>query len=388
MPASQPRAQSAASASTDVLFEPMRIGPIKLKNRIVMAPMTRAMSPDGVPGANVARYYRRRAEGGVGLIITEGTFIPHPDAGHDRNAPRIESPEALAGWKQVVDEVHAAGARIFVQLWHVGLVRKPQVEGSGDLFEDDADSDPRISPSGVIGGNDLPLEVVGRPATIAEIGEVVTAYGVAARQAKALGFDGVEVHGAHGYLIDQFLWDKTNLRDDAYGGDLPRRVRFAKEVIEEIRRSVGPDFPVVLRLSTWKQQDYSATIAQNPEEWGSIVQPLADAGVDAFHLSQRRYWEGELGTSQNLAAWTKTLTGKPVITVGSISLNNSMDAMLRGEGSSPEDNLGPLLDGLERGDFDFAAVGRAIIANPDWPERIRLGLPLIPYRVSMLQSLD
>jgi 2,4-dienoyl-CoA reductase-like NADH-dependent reductase (Old Yellow Enzyme family) len=240
----------------------------------------------------------------------------------------------------------------------------------------------------VIGGNDLPLEVVARPATTAEIREVVGAYGAAARQAKALGFDGVEVHGAHGYLIDQFLWDKTNLRDDEYGGDAHRRIRFAREVVDEIRRSVGPDFPIALRLSTWKQQDYAARLASTPDEWGAIVQPLARAGVDLFHLSQRRYWEGELGTGQNLASWTKQLTGKPVITVGSVSLDNSMAEMLRGKGSSPEDNLGPLLVGLERGDFDLVAVGRAMIANPDWPQRIRSGAALTPYSVSMLHSLD
>jgi 2,4-dienoyl-CoA reductase-like NADH-dependent reductase (Old Yellow Enzyme family) len=128
---------------------------------------------------------------------------------------------------------------------------------------------------------------------------------------KGVGFDGVEIHGAHGYLIDQFLWDQTNLRDDEYGGDIGRRTRFALEVIAEIRANVGPDFPVVLRLSTWKQQDYRARLAASPEEWAAIVRPLAAAGVDAFHLSQRRYWEGEFGTEANLATWTKKLTGKP-----------------------------------------------------------------------------
>src|SRR5882672_7995712 len=278
------------SDSLEILFEPVRIGGLDLPNRIAMAPMTRAMSPGGVPGENVAHYYRRRAEGGVGLIITEGTLIPHPSAGHDENAPRIYGDDALNGWRRVVEQVHDAGARIFAQLWHVG-----------------------------------------RPATLNEICSAIEAYGAAARTAKALGFDGVEIHGAHGYLIDQFLWDQTNLREDEYGGDIGRRTRFATEVIQEIRANVGPDFPVVLRLSTWKQQNYSARLAANPEEWAAIVRPLAGAGVDAFHLSQRRYWEGEFGTEANLATWTKKLTGKPTITVGSITLDNSMAEMMRGE---------------------------------------------------------
>lgn len=123
------------SDSLEILFKPTRIGGVDLRNRIAMAPMTRAMSPGGVPGENVARYYRRRAEGGVGLIITEGTFIPHPSAGHDENAPRIHGDDALNGWRRVVEQVHHAGARIFAQLWHVGLVRKPHVDGVGLLYD-------------------------------------------------------------------------------------------------------------------------------------------------------------------------------------------------------------------------------------------------------------
>jgi len=371
----------------EVLFTPTRIGSLELRNRIAMAPMTRAMSRGGVPGEDVARYYRRRAEGGVGLIITEGTFIPHPSAGNDENAPRIYGDDALNGWRRVVEQVHDAEGRIFAQLWHVGLVRKRHVDGVGSLFDDGPVGDNRFSPSGIVGGNDLPLERVGRPATLDEIRGAIAAYGEAARTAKALGFDGVEIHGAHGYLIDQFLWDQTNRRKDEYGGDIGRRTRFAAEVVQEIRQKVGPEFPVVMRLSSWKQQDYSARLATSPEEWAAIVRPLARAGVDAFHLSQRRYWEGEFGTEANLATWTKKLSGKPTITVGSITLDNSMLEMMRGEGSLPENNLAPLLARLERGDFDLVAVGRALIANPDWPHRVRNGTPLVPYSLNMLQSL-
>lgn len=379
---------SQAVRRPDILFQPAKIGALELANRVAMAPMTRAMSPGGVPTEAVARYYERRAQGGVGLIITEGTFIPHKSAGHDRNAPRFYGDDALAGWRRVVERVHDAGGRIFPQLWHVGLVRKPKVEGLGDVFDEGVEAAGVISPSGITGGNDLPLEKVGEPATGDEIEEVLEAYATAARSARELGFDGVEIHGAHGYLIDQFLWRATNHRDDEYGGDLPSRSHFATEVIRRIRRAVGPDFPVVMRLSTWKQQDYAAKLAERPKDWQAIVQPMAEAGVDAFHVSQRRYWEGEFGTNLNLAGWTKKLTGKPTITVGSVSLDNSMAEMMQGLGSGQADNLGPLLDGLERGDFDLVAIGRAMIANPDWPQRIRSGAPLAPYSVNMLQALD
>jgi 2,4-dienoyl-CoA reductase-like NADH-dependent reductase (Old Yellow Enzyme family) len=373
---------------SEILFEPVRIGELELANRVAMAPMTRAMSPGGVPTQDVARYYERRAQGGVGLIITEGTFIPHKSAGHDQNAPRFHGKDALAGWKRVVERVHDAGGRIFPQLWHVGLVRKPKVVGASDVFDPGVDAFSQISPSGIIGGNNLRLERVGEPATIEEIEEVLEAYAIAAQSARELGFDGIEIHGAHGYLIDQFLWRATNLRDDEYGGDIPRRSHFASEVVRRIRQAVGTDFPIVMRLSTWKQQDYTAKLVESPEDWQAVVQPMAEAGVDAFHVSQRRYWEGEFGTNLNLAGWTKKLTGKPTITVGSVSLGNSMAEMMLGHGSAPIDNLEPLLDGFERGDFDVVAVGRAMIANPDWPQRIRSGAPLTSYSLKMLQSLD
>ena len=373
---------------SDLLFQPVKVGPLELKNRIVMAPMTRAMSPGGVPGENVAQYYRRRAAGGAGLIVTEGTFIPHRSSGHDQNAPRFYGDDALAGWKRVVDEVHSAGAKIFPQLWHVGLIRKPKVGGAEGVFDDDSQGGRRVGPSGITGGNGLPLAHVSEPATQQEIDEIVEAYGIAAESARRLGFDGVEVHGAHGYLIDQFLWDKTNLRDDRYGGNISRRSRFGADVIREIRRRVGTDFCVTLRISTWKQQDYGAKLATSPAQWEQIVTPLAEAGVDAFHVSQRRFWEGEFGSDINLAGWTKKLTGKPTITVGSLTLNNSMMEMMEGEGGNPEDNLAPLYRGFERGDYDLVAIGRAMIANPDWALKIRTGESLRPYSLTMLHALD
>jgi 2,4-dienoyl-CoA reductase-like NADH-dependent reductase (Old Yellow Enzyme family) len=375
-------------ARSGVLFTATKLGSLELKNRIVMAPMTRAMSPHGIPGENVAHYYRRRAEAGVGLIISEGSFIPHWSASHDENAPRFYGDDALAGWRRVIDAVHAAGGRMFPQLWHVGLVRKPRVEGVTGLFDEDAEAPRRLGPSGIIGGGGLPLAQVRAPATEREIGEIIEAYGNAAASAKQLGFDGVEIHGAHGYLIDQFLWAETNKRSDQYGGDRTKRSRFGVEIIQEIRRRVGSEFPVTLRLSTWKNQSYAARLATTPSEWAEIVTPFVAAGVDGFHLSQRRFWEGEFGTDLNLAGWTKKLTGKPTITVGSVTLNNSMAEMLQGKDSEPEDNLALVYSALERGDFDLVAVGRALIANPDWPAKIRKGPTLRAYTRSMLANLD
>jgi 2,4-dienoyl-CoA reductase-like NADH-dependent reductase (Old Yellow Enzyme family) len=144
---------------------------------------------------------------------------------------------------------------------------------------------------------------------------------------------------------------------------------------------------VTMRLSTWKQQDYTGKLAETPDEWSDIVLPISNSGVDAFHISQRRYWEGEFGSDLNLAGWTKSITGKPTITVGSVTLNNSMAEMMQGYDSAALDNLDRLLSGFDRGEYDMVAIGRAMIANPDWVKRIRAGEPLKPYTVDMLNAL-
>ena len=323
--------------SNAALFRPFSFKGITLPNRIAMAPMTRAKSPHGVPGADVARYYRRRVEGGTSLIITEGTYIPRPEAGFDANVPRFYGEDALAGWKQVVEEVHAAGGRIFPQLWHVGSVRgipKVPIEGVEPL-----------SPSG--------LRKIGEPSgsamTPAQVESVITAYGQAARSAKEIGCDGVEFHGAHGYLIDQFFWNESNTRTDIYGGDLVARTRFAVDVIRETRRQVGPDFPLVLRFSQWKIQDYAAKLATTLQELEAFLAPLVDAGVDVFHCSTRRFWEPEFeGSNLNLAGWTKKLTGKPVITVGSVTLGQEFMTTLRTDEHAGTTGLRDLVDRLAR----------------------------------------
>jgi len=359
-----------------VLFRPFTFKQLALKNRIVMAPMTRRKSPGGIPGADVAAYYRRRAEGGVGLIVTEGTYIPHEGAGFYPDVPRFYGEEALAGWKRVVEEVHAAGGRIFPQIWHVGLTAPVDLTtGQG-----------AVGPSGLL----RPGEKVREPMTQQDIDDVVRAFGEAAASAERLGFDGVEIHGAHGYLIDQFFWEGTNQRTDRYGGDLVRRTRFAVEVIEEIRSKVSPDFPVCLRFSQWKLQDYSAKLARTPEELERFLEPLSAAGVDIFHCSQRRFWETEFeGSPLNLAGWTKKLTGKPSITVGSVTLNQEFTTSFRNPDTAMVTGIDELLERMDRGEFDLVAVGRSLIVNPDWAAIVQRGAmeELQPYQRDVLQRL-
>ena len=361
--------------SCDLLFSETKIGSLTVPNRIVMAPMTRNRSPGYTPGKDVAAYYKRRAEGGVGLIITEGTTVNHVAANGYPDVPAFHG-DALKGWKNVVDEVHAAGGLIFPQLWHVGSVRKPGMEPFPET--------PGFSPSGYI----KPEKKRCYEMNPSDIEDVIEAFAKGALDAKTAGFDGVEFHGAHGYLIDQFFWQGVNHRTDQYGGSMQNRARFAAEIIAAARAKVGPDFPLMLRFSQWKLQDYTAQLASTPQLLEQFLTPLVDAGIDAFHASQRRYWEPEFeDSSLNLAGWAKKLTGKTAVTVGSVSLDS--------EFTNPNQlNANPtgidnLIERFENNEFDMVAVGRALLADATWAEKIKAEQfdQLVPYTVEAMQTL-
>jgi 2,4-dienoyl-CoA reductase-like NADH-dependent reductase (Old Yellow Enzyme family) len=366
------------------LFRPFAVGRTTLANRIVMAPMTRGMSPGGVPGPEVAAYYRRRAEGGVGLIITEGTWIPQANASNDPGVPDFHGDAALAGWAEVLRQVHGAGGKIMPQLWHIGAAPKSDV---AEIYGDRPDAiGLPIGPSG-LGAPDQPS---GRAMTQHDIDDVSEAYVRAAVSAFKLGFDGVELHGAHGYLMDQFFWQGTNRRDDAYGGDTARRGRFAADIISAIRRATAPDFPILLRFSQWKLQDYNAKPWRTPQELEAFLGPLTDAGIDMFHCSQRRFWTPEYpGSELNLAGWTKQLTGKPTITVGSVSLDLDMTVSLYESRPTAITGIEDLIERMARDEFDMVAVGRALLADSAWPDKVRRGAmaELRPFDNTMLGAL-
>ena len=352
-------------SNLDVLFSPYRLNSLALPNRVVMAPMSRYVCRDGVPTAEVAAYYRRRAENGVGLIITEGTGIDRPAALNEPGMPRFHGAAALAGWKKVVDEVHAAGGRIAPQLAHVGQKRS-------NTHPDWTPSAPYESPSGL----SMTGEQVGRPMSEADIADTIDAFARAAAGAERLGFDGVELLGNHNYLINQFFWDQQNLRDDRYGGPtLLERSRFAVEILKAVRSAVSSGFPVILRLSQWKPKDVTARIAETPralEQWLGL---LAEAGADAFHFSQMKFWDPafpEVDEELNLAGWAKKLTGRTAITVGAVGLSGDVNESFAGR-SARSVPLDGLLARLERGEFDLVAVGRALLQDPAWLEKVRQG---------------
>ncbi len=347
------------SMSVDTLFTPLTVRSLTVPNRFAMAPMTRQASPGGVPGADVAEYYRRRAAGGVGLIITEGVRLPDPAAGYPTSIPTIAGDEVLDGWRRVTDAVHNEGGTVAAQLWHQGAERS------------DTDGVTVVSPSGLDGKGDAKGRALARD----ELAEVAASFADAAVAARDVGFDAIEIHGAHGYLIDEFLWEKTNQRTDEYGGSLAARTRFPAEVVAAVRAAVGPDYPIIFRFSQWKGADYSATIASDAGELEGILAPLAAAGVDVFHPSTRRHYVpafADSGSELSLAGWTKRITGLPVIAVGSVGLQTQFRSEKPGQLIEP-DSADRLVAQFEAGEFDIAAVGRALLADPAWVNRLREG---------------
>jgi 2,4-dienoyl-CoA reductase-like NADH-dependent reductase (Old Yellow Enzyme family) len=348
-----------------VLFEPLTLGSLRLENRIVMAPMTRGFADEGLPGPQHADYYRLRAESECGLILTEGTVIDRPASRNEPGIPYFHG-SALEGWSGVVQAVHGVGGAIAPQIWHSGSVKS-----SSMVWEPETEVE---SPSALIGPG-IPR---GTAMSEEDIADTVAAFAQAAADAKALGFDAVEVHGAHGYLVDQFFWAGTNLRADRYGGPtLKERARFAAEVVAAIRAAVGPEFPLILRVSQWKQQDLAARLAETPAAMTDWLAPLVEAGANVLHCSQRRFWtpefpelDGEAGL--NFAGWAKQLTGAATISVGSVGLAGDFIGTFTEEGSEPA-GIEALIERMERGEFDLIAVGRALIGDPYWAAKVRAG---------------
>jgi N-ethylmaleimide reductase len=333
------------------LYDPITLGNLQLKNRVFMAPLTRNRAePDGVPGTLASTYYSQRAS--AGLIVSEATQISPMGKGYI-NTPGIHSREQIAGWNNVVQAVHKADGRIFLQLWHVG----------------------RISHSSLLPGNTSPLApspitaksqtVVAtgfvdvsepRAMTLADIRQTVEDYRMAAANAKAAGFDGVEIHAANGYLIDQFIQTKSNIRTDDYGGAVTNRVRFLREVVEAVL-SIWESTRVGVRISPFGT--FNDMGDENPEEtFSHVVDVLNDFRLGYLHVVEAS--PGETSAGERLTGLFKHLRAK---WNGIYIVNGGYDAA-RGE--------------LAVSDYraDAVAYGRLFLANPDLPKRLRYAGPL------------
>lgn len=337
------------------LFTPFRLGRLLLPNRFVMPAMQRGMCEGGSPKPELAAYYARRAAGGVPLIIGESAAIDHPSATAQPSSAWLTE-RTRDAWARCVDAVCAAGGQMLLQLWHEGAVRN---DGQA------------LSPSGRV----HPGKANGRAMTLAEMREIGEGFVRSARVARDIGAAGIEVHCAHGYLLDQFLWHGSNVRDDGYGGpDIADRVRFPAEIVRAIRAECGPDFLISLRFSQWKEVDYGARVAADPAELQRMVTILRNAGVDVLHCSTRRFWEPEwAGDGKNLAGWVKALSGLPTITVGSVGLDTDvMTTFIEGRDPGPRilEAITDLESRLAAGEFDLVAIGRALIGDPDFVRKL------------------
>ena len=355
----------AADYNLAPLLQPLDIRQMHLTSRFVMPGMQRMWCVDGAPDHRLREYYRRRIFGGASLVISESCAINHPSATKDPTFAQI-SPATKPAWRAVIDTVHEAGGRMFLQLWHQGAVN----------YGGDAERNPvfvALSPSGF----SHPGEAFGRAATVAELHSIRDAFVQGAIDAQEIGADGIELHSCHGFLLDQFLWPRTNQRTDQYGGPtIADRARFPAEVAAAVRQAVGPEFVISMRISQWKESDYDAKIVESPGELGQLIPVLRSAGADIFHVSTRRFWTPEWdGSDLGLAGWVKSFTDAAVIAVGSIGLDIDVMATLTGEEARPTgaSRIDELVRRFERGDFDLVSVGRSQIGDPDWVAKMRDG---------------
>lgn len=333
-----------------LLFEPFQLGDIALKNRIVMAPLTRNRATRGVdaPNALNVEYYRQRA--GAGLIVTEGTQISQQGQGYVWT-PGIYSDEQIAGWKAVTDAVHAEGGKIIAQIWHVGRVSHVSLQ-PGNLAP--------VAPSAIPAKTKTYIESgfaevsPPRELELDEIPGIIAEYVRAAENAKAAGFDGIELHGAHGYLLDQFLRDGSNTRSDIYGGPIENRVRLVLEVVDAVSNVFGKG-RVGIRISPVSPANDARD--SNPQAlFLHLVEKLSEAGIAFIHVVEGATRDVRDYLEFDYAPLRKAFKGAYIG-------NNSLTRELA-------------IEALADKRADLVAFGRLFIANPDLVERLRLNAPL------------
>jgi 2,4-dienoyl-CoA reductase-like NADH-dependent reductase (Old Yellow Enzyme family) len=337
------------------LFDPITIGALTLKNRVVMAPLTRARATNEgrVPNTLMAEYYAQRAS--AGLILSEATSVTPQGVGYE-HTPGIWSDEQVEGWKLVTAAVHAKGGKIFMQLWHVGRISDPSLLGG----------EAPVAPSAIAPKGHVSLlrpvrpYVVPRALQTDEIAGVIAAYRKGAENAKKAGFDGVEIHGANGYLLDQFLQDSTNQRTDAYGGPIENRARLLLEVTDAAIDVWGAD-RVGMHLAP-RRDSHDMGDSDPAGTFGYVARELGKRKI-AFIFAREAIGEDSLGPL------LKKAFGGVYIANEQFSIESAQEA-------------------LNNGTADAIAWGKDFISNPDLPERLRTGAPLNPLRADVIYGLS
>tara|TARA_Y100000588_G_scaffold67460_1_gene68314 strand:+ start:2883 stop:4001 length:1119 start_codon:yes stop_codon:yes gene_type:complete len=349
-----------------ILFSKGSIESVELKNRTIVSPMTRTSAKEnGIVTNQMAEYYSEFARGGWGLIIAEATYIDEKYSQGYNNQPGISNEAQMESWRKVVDLVHAEGVPIFLQIFHAGAVNQ------GNSWVDGSLAPSPIQPKGeqISRYNGEGFFQIPREIRIEEFDEIIESYASATKRAHEVGFDGVEVHGANGYLMDQFLTTYTNKRNDAYGGGIENRFKFHIDVMNAVRKAVPNHFPVGVRISQTKVNDREYSWpggVQDAEFIFSSLGKIENLFIDVCaHLGCAPVF----GSGKSLAGLAKEFSGSTVIANGKLDNPQEAERVL---------NLG---------EGDFVAIAKGALADPEWPHKIFQGLSPIPFQQEMITPL-
>lgn len=348
------------------IFRPGRIGVVDLSCRAVVAPMTRVSSdPGGVPNAVMRDYYEAYALGGFGLIISEGTYPDRVYAQGYRHQPGMTDDAQQGGWREVVETVHRAGSKIFQQLMHAGALSQHNdyaVEAAGPST---------VQPVGEMAANYFGdgLYKTPRALSFSEIEAIKQGFAAAAMRSVAAGFDGIEIHGANGYLLHQFFSATANQRDDDYGGPADNRARLHVEVLTAIKEAVGPNVPVGMRVSQLAVNDFGDQWAGGERDARVLFSALASAGVDYLHVNSVPATAPVFGGAKTLAGHARDYYDGPIIACGALHDPETADQF------------------IVRGGADFFAMARGALADPAWPRKVAAGETPISFDPGMTQPL-
>lgn len=346
------------------LFSSFKLNNVELSNRLVLAPMTRtSASENGLATERMAQYYSRFARGGFGLLVSEGIYPDEAFSQGYPGQPGLANAAQASAWRKVTEAVHASGAKIFAQLMHAGAISQ------GNIYKDNAIGPSAVQPKGTkldIYGGEGAFSIP-QAATKEDIQQIIQAFADAAVRAREAGFDGVEIHGANGYILDQFLTDYMNQRTDEYGGSTENRVRLLVEVSQAIRKAVGDEFVVGIRISQGKVNDYDHKWANGERDAEVIFSSLGKAGLDYIHTTEYDAHMPAFGEGLSLAELAKKYGKLPVIANGNLDHPEAAERMITSQQA------------------DLIALGKGALANRDWPKRVAANEPLSDFDFSILQ---
>lgn len=340
------------------LFSPGSLRGTALRNRTVVAPLTRtSATPDGRATAQMAEYYRTYAENGWGLIVSESTYVDQAFSQSYLNQPGIATPAQIEAWRRVTSAVHEAGGKILLQISHAGALSQ------GNHWQSETMAPSALQPGGEMapryqGEGPFPMP---REITRAEIAAVVASFGQAATNALRAGFDGVEIHGANGYLPDQFLTPATNLRTDEYGGSLANRLRFHLEVLAAVRAAVPRDKILGVRISQSKVNDFTAQWPGGQADASAIFTALGQIPEIYIHVSSHLGCAPVFDSRLSLAGLARKYSGHPVVANGKLQDPAEAERL------------------LASGQADFVSIGKGALADPAWPDKIAAGIAPVPF---------